>query len=494
MELVSAELLPGLGALALVALLVLATLALSRIAALGREREATARELAELRTRFDGMAQASAQHERDMRGDLAGARQEQGEAATALRREVGERLGQFTQAVQAQLAQLAAGQAEQAKLLVEQLAALGASNEERLGAVRATMDQRFEAVRTTMDQRLEAVRATVEERLENVRGTVEQRLDLLRGESAHKLEQMRAVVDEKLQATLDQRLGESFKLVSERLEQVHKGLGEMQSLATGVGDLKRVLTNVKTRGTWGEVQLGTLLADFLTPQQYGSNVETIPGSNRRVEFAIRLPGRGDEGHPCWIPVDSKFPLDDWQRLQDALERADAEAADEARRALAAFLRNQARSIRDLYVASPHTTDFAILFVPLESLYAEMMARPGLADQLQRDYRVTMTGPTNFLAFLNSLQMGFRTLAIEQRSSEVWRTLGAVKTEFAKFGDVLARTKDRIDRASKELESAGVRTRALERHLRAVDALPEPEAARVIGPAIPYELGEAPEEK
>jgi DNA recombination protein RmuC len=488
------ELVLAFCALALVALLVLAAVGLARTSALARDRELTARELAELRTRLDAFAQSAGQHERDVRDDLGDARREQAEAAVTLRRELGERVGQFAQGVQSQLVQAASGQSEHAKALGAQLATLATANEERLDAVRATMDQRLEGVRATMDQRLETVRVTVEERLEAVRATVEQRLDLLRGESAHKLEQMRAVVDEKLQSTLDQRLGESFKLVSDRLEQVHKGLGEMQSLAAGVGDLKRVLTNVKTRGTWGEVQLGTLLADVLTPQQYATNVETVPGSNRRVEFAIRLPGRGDGGQPCWIPVDSKFPLDDWQRLQDAFERADAQGAEDARKAMANFLRNQAKTIRDLYVASPHTTDFAILFVPLESLYAEMMARPGLSDQLQREYRVTMTGPTNFLALLNSLQMGFRTLAIEQRSSEVWNVLSAVKTEFGKFGDVLARTKDRLDRASKEIETAGLRSRQLEKHLRTVDALPEPDAARVIGPLIPYDLGEAPEEK
>jgi DNA recombination protein RmuC len=213
-----------------------------------------------------------------------------------------------------------------------------------------------------------------------------------------------------------------------------------------------------------------------------------------VEFAIRMPRRAEEGEACWLPVDSKFPLDDWQRLQDALERADVEAAEDARKALAGFLRVQARTMREAYVAAPHTTDFAILFVPLESLYAEMMARTGFADQLQRDYRVMITGPNNFLALLNIVQMGFRTVAIEQRSTEVWRTLGAVKTEFGKFADVLAKTKERLDRASRELDNAGVRTRALERSLRNVEALPEPEAVRLIGPSIPYELGEAPEEK
>jgi DNA recombination protein RmuC len=375
--------------------------------------------------RLSALAQSTAQQERDTRQDLALARREQADAAAVLRREVGERLTQLTQ-----------------------------SNEQRL---------------------------------EGIRATVEQRLDVLRNESAKKLEEMRATVDEKLQATLDQRLGESFKLVSERLEQVHKGLGEMQTLAVGVGDLKRVLTNVKTRGTWGEVQLGALLSDVLTPQQFATNVETVPGSGKRVEYAIRLPGRGDDGVPCWLPIDAKFPLEHWQRLHDALERADVATAEEARKGLADFLRQQAKAIRTLYVAPPHTTDFAVLFLPLESLYAEMMARPGLADQLQRDFRVMLTGPNNFLALLNIVQMGFRTLAIEQRSSEVWRTLGAVKTEFAKFSDVLAKIKERLDRASQEIENAGVRRRVLERHLRTVDALPEPEAARLLGPELNLDL-------
>jgi DNA recombination protein RmuC len=420
-------------AIALCALVVLGVITLARLGRLGGERDASSREAADLRARLETFAQSSAQHERDLREELARARQEQSEAAVALRREVGERLSQLTQG----------------------------------------SEQRLEAVRTT----------------------VEQRLDVLRSESAQKLEQMRVTVDEKLQSTLDQRLGESFRLVSERLEQVHKGLGEMQSLAIGVGDLKRVLTNVKTRGTWGEVQLGALLAEVLTPQQYATNVETVPGSNRRIEYAIRLPGRGDDGTPCWLPIDAKFPLDHWQRLQDALERADGAAAEDARKSLADFLRQQARVVRASYVAAPHTTDFAVLFLPLESLYAEMMARPGLADTLQREHRVMLTGPNNFLALLNIVQMGFRTLAIEQRSSEVWRTLGAVKTEFAKFGDVLAKIKERLDRASQEIENAGVRRRVLERHLRTVEALPEPEAAALLGPELNLDLDlESPREK
>jgi DNA recombination protein RmuC len=291
---------------------------------------------------------------------------------------------------------------------------------------------------------------------------------------------MRATVDEKLSATLEQRLGDSFRIVSDRLEQVHRGLGEMQTLAVGVGDLKRVLGNVKSRGMWGEVQLAALLAEALTPAQYATNVETIPGSNCRVEFAIRLPGRGEESLPCWLPVDAKFPLEEWQRLQDALERADLVAAEAARKALADHLRVEAKAIRTKYVQTPYTTDFAILFVPTEGLYAEMMSRAGFADILQREYRVMLSGPTNFLAVLNSLQLGFRTLAIEQRSSEVWRVLALVKTEFAKLGEHIAKAKDKLDQASKTLDETGIRSRAINRQLRDVEALPDIDEQRLLG--------------
>jgi DNA recombination protein RmuC len=290
---------------------------------------------------------------------------------------------------------------------------------------------------------------------------------------------MRATVDEKLQATLEQRLGASFRQVSERLEQVHRGLGEMQSLATGVGDLKRVLTNVKSRGTWGEVQLGALLTDLLQPGQYAQNVATRPGSKERVEYAVRFPGRSDDGAPCWLPIDAKFPLDDWQRLQDAIERADAAAVDASRRALDQFFKVQARMIRDKYVETPHTTDFAILFVPTEGLFAEAMSRPGLADTLQREFRVTLAGPTNLAAMLNSLQLGFRTLAIENRSTEVWRVLGAVKTEFGRFGALLAKTKDKLDQVGRTLDDASRKSTTIARKLRDVEALPEDEADRLL---------------
>jgi len=396
----------------------------------------------------------------DIRQDLANARAEQANNAAGLRSEVGGAIGTFRDATQKQLTDMAGLQQRQLQGFGEQLAKLTLSNEQRLDAVRVT---------------------------------VEQRLDVLRNDNAVKLEQMRATVDEKLQATLEQRLGESFKIVSERLEQVHRGLGEMQTLATGVGDLKRVLSNVKTRGMWGEVQLAALLAEVLTPQQYGTNVETVPNSNKRVEFAIRLPGRADDGRPCWLPVDAKFPLAEWQKLQDALERADAPAADMARKALADFLRAQARTIRDSYVSPPFTTDFAILFVPTEGLYAEMMARPGFAEMLQRESRVTLTGPNNFLALLNSLQMGFRTLAIEQRSNEVWNVLGAVKTEFAKFGDVIAKAKEKLDQASRTLDETGARSRAIVKELRKVESLPEDETQSVLPGSLLLDLDDTPPE-
>ena len=354
--------------------------------------------------------------------------------------------------------------ARQAQGTAQQLSGMGTQQQDQLRA---------------FGERLAQLTQASETRLEALRTTLAQRLDVLREDNAQKLEQMRATVDEKLHATLEQRLAASFSQVSERLEQVHRGLGEMQSLATGVGDLKRVLTNVKSRGTWGEVQLGTLLADVLSPAQYAQNVATRPGSSERVEYAVRFPGRSDDGAPCWLPIDAKFPLEDWQRLQDAIERADPEAVEASRRALDQFFKSQARMIRDKYVEAPHTTDFAILFVPTEGLFAEAVARPGLADALQRDFRVTIAGPTNLVAMLNSLQLGFRTLAIERRSTEVWRVLGAVKTEFGRFGEILAKTKDRLDQVGRTLDEAGRKSTTIARKLRDVEALPEDEADRIL---------------
>ena len=335
----------------------------------------------------------------------------------------------------------------------------------------------------TLAEQLKALGEANERRLAEVRQTVEGRLTLLQQGNEAKLEQMRATVDEKLHATLEQRLGESFKQVAERLEQVHQGLGEMQGLARDVGSLNRVLTNVKSRGIFGEVQLAGLLEQVFTPEQYASNVETVPGTGARVEFAIRLPGRhGKEGGPpLWLPIDAKFPREDYERLLDAQERADAPAVEAAAKAIELRLRLEAKSIREKYIAAPHTTDFAILFVPTESLYAEALRRPGLMEALQRDYKVSLAGPTTLLATLTSLQMGFRTLALEQRSAEVWEVLGAVKTEFGKFGDVLAKVKTQTETVLNTLNSAEQRSRVMGKALRQVEALPEPEAARLIPP-------------
>ena len=337
------------GVLMLAVLIVLVIVALGRLRAIASSQAAfVTAELAVLKAQGQDL-------DRDLKLDLASTRRDHADTAQRLRGEVGERLSQFTGTTQQQLAGATSAQNEQLRAFSE----------------------RLEAIRTTLDQRL----------------------DTLRNDNARKLDEMRATVDEKLQKTLETRLGESFRLVSDRLDQVHRGLGEMQSLAQGVGDLKRVLSNVKSRGTWGEMQLGALLADLFTPQQYGINVETVPGTGKRVEFAIRDPSRSDDS-PCWIPVDSKFPVEEWERLQAAIELGDGDAAETARKALAQFARTQAKHVRGSYVCPPYTSDFAILFLPTESLYAELMSRPGLSDELQREYRVTLAGPSNFVAFLN----------------------------------------------------------------------------------------------
>jgi DNA recombination protein RmuC len=466
----------------------LVVIALGRLAALAGERDALQRDVASLAKELAVVRAQGEDLERDLKQDMQAARAEQRQDLALARSATGERLTEFTGTTQRQFESLARGQGEALKAFGERLADFAASTQRSLAG--ATEQQATHA--KSLTDRLAELTLRNDQKLEAIRGNVEQRLDTMRTENAAKLEQMRATVDEKLQATLDERLGSSFKQVSDRLEQVHKGLGEMQVLAAGVGDLKRVLQNVKSRGGWGEVQLGALLAEMLLPQQYETNVATKPGSRDTVEFAIRLPGR--DNAPCWLPIDAKFPLEDWQRLQDALERADIGAADAARAALSDSIRREAKSIRDKYVEPPHTTDFAILFVPTEGLYAELIARPGFADGLQREHRILLTGPTNLAALLNSLQMGFRSLAIEKRSSEVWAVLGAVKTEFAKFGDVLAKTKERIDKAGEELEKAGVRSRVISRKLRDVEAVPESDASRMLGadlvPPIDLDLAAA----
>ncbi|MBR8456779.1 DNA recombination protein RmuC [Burkholderia dolosa] len=432
-------------------------------------------------------ARAVERLERELRGEIA-------ENARGSRTELAGSFAQLQQTLAAQLTSVATVQNNQIEGFAQQLAKLVAGNAQQFDAMRDGMqrhaqqarDEQTTALRLfgdTLNRQLTQLTEANDRRIGEVRATLEQRLKEIETNNAAKLEEMRRTVDDKLHATLEQRLGESFKLVSERLEQVHRGLGEMQTLAAGVGDLKKVLTNVKTRGTWGEVQLEALLEQMLTPDQYAKNVATVPKSGERVEFAIRLPGRDAgtrDASPVWLPIDAKFPREDYERLIDAQERADAVAVEDAARALEARVRLEARTIAEKYVAPPHTTDFALLFLPTEGLYAEILRRPGLTDLLQRDYRVTVAGPTTLTALLNSLQMGFRTLAIEQRSSEVWQVLGAVKTEFGKFGDVLARTKSQLESVTRSIEAAEQRTRVMNRKLKQVEALPGDAAAGLLG--------------
>ena len=330
---------------------------------------------------------------------------------------------------------------------------------------------------------------------EALKQTVEGRLDILRTENAAKLEAIRLTVDEKLQGTLEKRLGESFKLVSSQLEQVFKSMGEMQTLATGVGDLKKVLTNVKSRGTWGEVSLGNLLEEIMTPDQFGTNIEVKPNSGKRVEYAIRLPG-GEEGdnQPLWLPIDAKFPMEDYERLVDATERADIEGISAASKAIEVRIRDAAKDISNKYIHPPHSTDFAVMFLPTEGLFAEVVRRPGLANTLQHDYRVVIAGPTTLMALLNSLRMGFRSLAIQKRSSEVWRVLAAVKTEFGKYGAIMDKVQKKLQEAQNVVEEVGKRHRMIDRKLKDVEMLPDTEVAILLDGASRNEQDEEEENK
>ena len=409
---------------------------------------------------------------RELRDDIAA-------SARDTRIELGHALAQFQQAVQQQQSEASRTLGAQLDGFRAQLADGQSAQAAQSRLAREAQDAALARFSAAVGERLAALSQANEQRLAEVRTSVEQRLASLQAGNEQQLERMRATVDEKLHATLEQRLGESFRQVAERLEQVHRGLGEMQLLARDVGSLHRVLSNVKTRGIYGEVQLVALLEQVLTPDQYARDVETVPGSGARVEFAISLPGRRADGAALWLPIDAKFPRDDYERLQDAHDRADAPGAEAAGKAIEMRLKAEARSIRDKYVAAPHTTDFAILFVPTEGLYAEALRRPGLVESLQRECRVMLAGPTTLLATLNSLQMGFRTLALEKRSVEVWEVLGAVKTEFAKFGAVLDRARKKLDEASHTIDAAQTRTRAMTRKLKSVEALPEVEAAALL---------------
>ncbi len=386
-----------------------------------------------------------------------------------LERELRDELGR-----NAQLARADLGNFQQ--MLLNQSGDVARTQNEQIDSFRAQLG----AMQQLIADQLRALGEASANRLAEVRGTVQTQLAALQEGNERKLEQMRATVDEKLHATLEQRLGESFKQVAERLEAVHQGLGDMRNMARDVGSLNRVLTNVKTRGLIGEYQLGGLLEQVFTPEQYGANVETVPGSGARVEFAIRLPGRRDDGAPLWLPIDAKFPREDYERLLDAQDRADPVAAESAAKAIESRLRLEAKTIREKYIAAPHTTDFGILFVPTEGLYAEALRRPGLVEALQREHRITLAGPTTLLATLNSLQMGFRTLALERRSAEVWEVLGAVKSEFQKFGDVLAKTKKKLEEASNQIDLAQTRTNVMVRKLKGVETLPDGRAQALLG--------------
>lgn len=422
------------------------------------------------------------QIETSLRDNIADFRDANGAERAADRDEMNRNLRGMNDSIVSVIGEMSRTQQQQLDSFGGQIRATSRADEERLERMSRNIDEKLQdydrqmtRVTRTLDEKL----AVNEQRLNEMRRTLDENMVRLQGENEKKLEQIRVTVDEKLNSTLDKRLGESFRTVSERLEQVYKGLGEMQNLAAGVGDLKKVLTNVKTRGVWGEVQLASLLEQYLAPGQYDVNVAVKPGSAERVEFAVRLPGRGDGDQVVYLPIDSKFPMEDYRRLMDASEAGDKDGTDAATAALVAAIKNEARRIHSKYIDPPHTTDFAIMFLPVEGLYAEVLRQNGIVEWLQNEYRIVVTGPTTLLALLNSLQMGFRTIAIEKRSSEVWELLGAVKTEFGKFAVLLDKTQKRLRMASDSIEDAARKTRTIQRKLSGVQALSEPDSKRLI---------------
>lgn len=468
---------------------------------------------------------------KEVRDELQTGREEARSAAKELREEVSTSLRSTSDTLSKNLESLGKVQQTQLEGMTKQLKELADSNQGALDRIRTTFDSRIKELQEGNEKKLDAMRKessdglksanealsktlesmgkvqqtelegmtkqlkelTVSNQgaLDRIRTTFDSRVKELQEGNEKKLDEMRKTVDEKLHDTLEKRLGESFKLVSDRLEAVHKGLGEMQHLATGVGDLKRVLTNVKARGTWAEVQLGAILDQILTPAQFEKNVQVKADSAQRVEYAVRLPGPKDDPAACvWLAIDSKFPLEDYLRLQEAAEKADPDAVQRAIDDLARTVRTAAKDIHDKYVNPPKTTDFAIMFLATEGLYAEVLRQPALVEDLQNRYRIVVAGPTTLAAILSSLRMGFQTLAIEQRASEVWRVLGAIKTEFGKFGDVLDKVKRQLNTASQTIEDTGVRTRAMERKLRSVEQLPEAEASAILELPTVGDEGEA----
>jgi DNA recombination protein RmuC len=462
---------------------------------------------------------------------LGEAKTEAATDARNLREEIQTTLKQFGEAVGNRIGELVTAQGEKLDAVTDQITALTDGNERRQETLRANVETKLGELKTDaaisaktlreeitnnlqnlgggLSQTIEQISQSQKERLDRVSGSVaeltqssceqqealrkavEERLDAIRNENTEKLEQMRLTVDEKLQNTLDQRLGASFQIVADRLNEVYKSMGEMQTLASGVGDLKRLLTNVKTRGAWGEVALGNLLEEMMAPDQYERNVEIVPGSNQRVEYAIRLPGDGEI--PVWLPLDAKFPMEDYDRLLDASQRGDVDAVEIAARGIETVIRGSARVICEKYIHSPYSTDFAVLFLPTEGLFAEVIRRPGLVDALQREWHIMVAGPTTLVSLLVSLRVGFRSLAIQRHSTEVWKVLAAVKTEFGKFGGILDKVSKKLQETQNVIDlEVGRRRRAMDRKLQGVEILPEAEAVAILELEGPDELAEEPE--
>jgi DNA recombination protein RmuC len=485
-------------------------------------RKAARTDASVLASHFEAFEKAQERTERAVREEVADNREELGKSAREQRLELTESLKTLGDSAIQRMTEFAGLQQKQLEAFSDRLSSFARVNSEQLDGLRtesataakqlreeviSALNSIAETTTKTMAEmaniqkaQLEAVSSAVgklsesnEKRLEALRATLEAKLESIQNDNAKQLDQMRQTVDEKLQGTLEKRLDESFRQVSERLEQVHKGLGEMQTLATGVGDLKKVLTNVKTRGTWGEVQLGAMLEQILNPDQFAANVGTKEGGER-VEFAIKLPGQGtNKDETLWLPIDAKFPIEDYQRLIEAQERADAEAAETAGKQLEIRVKACARDISEKYLNPPKTTDFGILFLPIEGLFAEVIRRSGLTEAIQREYRVVIAGPTTLWSILNSLQMGFRTLAIQERSSEVWNLLSAVKTEWTKYGAVLDAVQNKLNQATETIEKAKVRSRAIGRKLNTVQELPAGEAAETLSLNAPEEGGENAED-
>jgi DNA recombination protein RmuC len=512
----------------------------------GRGREETREGSRSLREELTGLFQNLGGSLRAALNDLSTGQQSQLEAfatrlgeakaqaaidARHLREEIQSILRQLGESVGNRIGELVTAQNEKLDAVTGQITALTEGNERRQETLRANVEAKLSELKTdaglnaralrdeitvnlqnlgnTLSQTIEQISQSQKERLDRVSGsvaeltqrsgeqqealrkTVEERLDAIRNENTEKLEQMRLTVDEKLQSTLEQRLGASFQIVADRLNEVYKSMGEMQTLASGVGDLKRLLTNVKTRGAWGEVALGNLLEEMMAPDQYERNVEIVPGSNQRVEYAIRLPGDGEA--PVWLPLDAKFPMEDYDRLLDASQRGDVDAVEIAARAIETVIRGSARAICEKYIHSPHSTDFAVLFLPTEGLFAEVVRRPGLVDALQREWHIMVAGPTTLLSLLVSLRVGFRSLAIQKHSNEVWKVLAAVKTEFGKFGGILDKVSKKLQESQNVIDvEVGRRRRAMDRKLQGVEVLPEVEAVAVLELDGPEELAEEPE--